>query len=151
MEQSAPTLNPRQELFIREYLVDMNGAAAARRAGYSAAGSSVQAVRLLKVPAIAEAIRAGTAKLHSRIEARVESVLAEWCALASDPKAARRDRLHALDSLARYLGMFIERRHVVQDTRRVTLDLSDPEARRAALDLLAVMRSHPSALSAPEE
>src|SRR5262249_54590315 len=35
---SEPTLNkltPKQEAFVREYLVDLNGAAAARRAGYS--------------------------------------------------------------------------------------------------------------------
>lgn len=40
-------LKPRQRRFCEEYLVDLNGAAAARRAGYSADAAKEQASRLL--------------------------------------------------------------------------------------------------------
>lgn len=38
----------RQELFVQEYLVDLNGTEAAKRAGYAPTGAAVQASRLLK-------------------------------------------------------------------------------------------------------
>lgn len=40
-------LSDKQEMFIREYLVDLNGTQAAIRAGYSEKGASVTATRLL--------------------------------------------------------------------------------------------------------
>lgn len=40
-------LTPRQEMFIREYLIDLNGTQAAIRAGYSPKTANEQASRLL--------------------------------------------------------------------------------------------------------
>lgn len=40
-------LSDKQEMFCREYLVDLNGTQAALRAGYAKSGASVQASRLL--------------------------------------------------------------------------------------------------------
>lgn len=45
-------LTKRQELFAKEYVVDMNGESAAERAGYSRAGAKVAAYRLLKKPQV---------------------------------------------------------------------------------------------------
>lgn len=48
------TLTQRQQMFVDEYLVDLNGKQAAIRAGYSPKTAEVQASRLLtvvKVPA----------------------------------------------------------------------------------------------------
>ena len=46
-DRSGSSLTPRQARFVKEYLVDLNGTQAAIRAGYSASGADVQAVRLL--------------------------------------------------------------------------------------------------------
>jgi phage terminase small subunit len=50
-------LNPKQRAFIREYLQDFNGSAAAIRAGYSARTSRSVASELLTKPNIQAAIR----------------------------------------------------------------------------------------------
>ena len=42
-----PRLPAKQERFCREYIIDLNGAAAVRRAGYSPKGADVRAVLLL--------------------------------------------------------------------------------------------------------
>lgn len=46
---AARKLTPRQEAFVREYLIDLNGKAAAIRAGYAPKQAVVQGVRLVKV------------------------------------------------------------------------------------------------------
>lgn len=49
-------LTPKQETFCQEYLVDLNGAAAARRAGYSEKTAHEQAAQLLAKLNISERI-----------------------------------------------------------------------------------------------
>lgn len=49
-------LAPRQAKFVDEYLLDSNAAAAARRAGYSAASSRVNGPRLLTNAAVCQAL-----------------------------------------------------------------------------------------------
>lgn len=49
-------LTPKQEAFCQEFLVDLNGAAAARRAGYSEKTAHEQAAQLLAKLSIAERI-----------------------------------------------------------------------------------------------
>lgn len=50
------TLTPRQQAFVEEYLVDLNGAQAAIRAGYSAKAAKEQAARLLTDANVSAAI-----------------------------------------------------------------------------------------------
>jgi phage terminase small subunit len=54
-------LNPRHHRFVEEYLKDLNGAAAYKRAGYKAKGNSaeVNAARLLRNAQIAAAVKVG--------------------------------------------------------------------------------------------
>lgn len=49
-------LEPRQQRFVREYLVDLNGTKAARRAGYSEKAAQEQASRLLSKAMVAAAV-----------------------------------------------------------------------------------------------
>lgn len=51
-------MNPRQERFVTEYVIDLNGAAAAKRAGYTGSDASlaVQASRLLRDANVSEAV-----------------------------------------------------------------------------------------------
>lgn len=53
-------LTPKVLRFIEEYLVDLNGAHAAKRAGYSAKSAKEIAYELLGKPAVAEAIAAAS-------------------------------------------------------------------------------------------
>ena len=54
-------LNERERLFVREYLVDLNGKAAAIRAGYAPKGAAARGSKLLKRPAVAKAVETAMA------------------------------------------------------------------------------------------
>ncbi len=75
-------LTPKQEMFVREYLVDLNATQAAIRAGYSAKTADVQASRLLGNVQIARAIQAGMDKRAANVEITAEEVLGEIKKLA---------------------------------------------------------------------
>jgi len=70
-------LTPKQAAFVKEYLVDLNQTAAAVRAGYSEKTASVQAVRLMGLPQVKEAIEAEMAKRSERTEITQDRVLQE--------------------------------------------------------------------------
>lgn len=72
---SRPTLNPRQQLFAREYLVDLNATQAAIRAGYSKRSASSIAERLLKKPEIRRRVQAGMDRRAKRLEISADDVL----------------------------------------------------------------------------
>lgn len=55
-------LNSKQMMFCREYLLDLNGAAAARRAGYSAKTADQLAYKLLQKPEVQQEIQRLTAE-----------------------------------------------------------------------------------------
>lgn len=61
-------LTHRQQKFIVEYLKDQNGTQAAIRAGYSASGADVQAIRLLKNPLIKNEIEEKIAKIAHQLD-----------------------------------------------------------------------------------
>ncbi len=66
-------LTPKQEMFCREYLVDLNGTQAAIRAGYSANSAQEQASQLLSKLIIQDFVR----ELKSQREERVK-IDADW-------------------------------------------------------------------------
>jgi phage terminase small subunit len=55
-------LTPKQDMFVREYLIDLNATQAAIRAGYSAKTADVQASRLLGNVQVAAAVQAAMDK-----------------------------------------------------------------------------------------
>lgn len=57
-------LTPKQQRFVQEYLIDLNGAQAAIRAGYSERTANVQAAQLLAKLSIAEAVKERQAMLE---------------------------------------------------------------------------------------
>lgn len=82
-------LNARQQAFVREYLVDLVAAAAARRAGYSARTADRQGHDLLKVPEIAAAIEAAQKARAEAVQVRGEDVLRELVRVGlADPASA---------------------------------------------------------------
>lgn len=68
-------MSPRQERFVREYLIDRNGAAAAVRAGYSPHTARQIAYELLTRPDVAEAVRDGEEELAAKAQLAREEVL----------------------------------------------------------------------------
>lgn len=79
-------LTARQAAFVREYLVDLNGADAVRRAGYSHVGAKAEASRLLARPNIAAAIAAAMAERAQRVSISADAVLTRlWAIATADP------------------------------------------------------------------
>lgn len=87
---SAGKLSLKQELFAREYLVDLNAAAAYRRAGYQAKNDHTAATaahKLLTNADIQAAIQAARAAQNNRLELSADRVLLEVKRIAfSDPR-----------------------------------------------------------------
>jgi phage terminase small subunit len=75
-------VTPKQEAFVREYLVDLNASAAARRAGYSAKHADVNGPRLLGNAGIAAAVAAAQQTRAERTEITADRVLKELARIA---------------------------------------------------------------------
>lgn len=171
-------LNPKQQRFVEEYLVDLNATGAAERAGYK--HPNTQGPRLLVNVGVAAAIQERRTRLRNKLEVTQERVLQELARIAfadvrdlftwdeerachvpsanlTDDQAAAvsaieaetirttnldgsvdvkiklklrtYDKKGALDSLAKHLGMFIERHeHTGRDGGPIeTKELSDSE------------------------
>ncbi len=82
MSDSVETFNPRQLAFVSEYLLDLNGSAAAIRAGYSPATAGAIASELLALPKIAAAVERGKADRLERTGFKADKVLVEMSLLA---------------------------------------------------------------------
>lgn len=74
---TATALPPRRRAFVHNYLIDLNGSAAAVRAGYRPAGARVTASRLLKDPAVRGAISQTLAERHAVTRETLVQELAE--------------------------------------------------------------------------
>lgn len=73
----------RRDAFIQEYIVDLNGAQAAIRAGYAANSSSVTAARLLADDRVKVLIKAAMDARAKRTEITQDKVLRRWWDIAS--------------------------------------------------------------------
>jgi phage terminase small subunit len=75
-------LTPRQAAFVREFLVDLSAAAAARRAGYSARTARSAGQRLLTNVDVAASIRAAMAERARRTRISSDAVVQKLAAVA---------------------------------------------------------------------
>jgi phage terminase small subunit len=100
--------------FVREYLVDGNGAQAAIRAGYSSRTARQQASELLTKPDIAKAIAQGRKKLQKKAGITREQVIQGLRREADGqgPDTNSKARVSALTQLGKHLGMFTERKEL---------------------------------------
>lgn len=74
-------LTGRRRRFVAEYLIDLNGSAAAKRAGYSAKTARTIANELLTIPDIQAAITAEQQARASRTQINADRVLLELAAI----------------------------------------------------------------------
>jgi len=79
---SKKALNPKQKLFVAEYLKDKNATQAAIRAGYSKKTADVQGPRLLGNVRIAAAVQDGLEKIHKKLDISAERIRAELARIA---------------------------------------------------------------------
>ena len=106
-------LTPKQARFVEEYLLDLNAAAAARRAGYSEKNTDSIAAQLLRKPKVSEAVQSAVAARSAKTEITAEYVLenlkrlSERCMGEKEfaPSAAAR----SLELLGKHLGLFSDR------------------------------------------
>lgn len=105
-------LTTKRERFCREYLVDHNGAAAARRAGFSAKTAARQAVELLHIPQVAARLAELAKAQAERLEISADETLqkiAEVAYAAVDINTVTiADRLRANELLGKHLKLFTE-------------------------------------------
>lgn len=104
-------LTPKQAAFVREYLVDLNAAAAARRAGYSEKTARKIGQENLTKPDIAAAIAEAQQARAERVQITADDVLrglhkeATFVGEGSSHSA----RVQAWAHIGKHLGMFVDR------------------------------------------
>ena len=75
-------LTDRQELFVSEYLLDLNASAAARRAGFSPKTHGARAAALMRNPAVRVRINIGLRELRERLGATALNVMRDMARVA---------------------------------------------------------------------
>jgi phage terminase small subunit len=78
-------MNPKQQRFCQEYLVDLNGTQAATRAGYSFKTASSQSERLLRNVEVQAEIQRLQMQRSERLEITADDVLKDLAAIAFTP------------------------------------------------------------------
>ena len=115
-------MTPKQQLFVQEFMIDMNASAAARRAGYSLHTADVIGVENLGKPAIASAIAAAQQAKAESIGRSVAAVMADIGRVRdnamellqdlntnSQAMRSHKDALKALELEGKHLGAFVDR------------------------------------------
>jgi len=82
MKPKLPDLTPLQRCFVEEYLIDLKGAAALRRAGYKERAAASRASKLLRKPAVAAAVKKAMEKRSHRTQIAADRVLREYARIA---------------------------------------------------------------------
>jgi phage terminase small subunit len=125
-------LTEKQEVFVREYLIDMNGTQAAIRTGYSRKTANEQAARLLAKVSVRLAIDKAVSERSERLNLDADWVIKRFRALYLEalckgdlPTAAR-----SLENIGKHLGFF--EKHNWQK-KRYTQD--DVEKLKAELEM----------------
>jgi len=100
-------LKRKQAIFCREYLLDFNATQAAIRAGYSTRTAYSIGNENLKKPGIRKRIRELVAARNTRTLVAADRVLGKLAEIAFGQfTVANRDRLRALDMLAKHVGIY---------------------------------------------
>ena len=97
----------KQAMFCREYLLDFNATQAAIRAGYSTRTAYSMGNENLRKPEIRKRIRVLVAARNTRTLVAADRVLSKLAEIAFTTfTVADRDRLRALDMLAKHVGIY---------------------------------------------
>jgi len=123
MTQVKP-ITPKQRRFADEYLIDLNGAAAARRAGYSVKSADKIAYRLLRTPQVRAYVEQRTEAAAERNDITEDAIVRMLVQACHDAANAQQNgpRVRGIELLGKMLGLFANR-----------MDLSFREQSDAAL------------------
>jgi phage terminase small subunit len=104
-------LTPKQEMFCKEYIVDMNGTQAAIRAGYSAKTANEQASDLLAKPNIKQYVQSLMDERSKRTEINADYVLN---GIKEATEALKKDSKHSetfkgYELLGKHLKLFTDK------------------------------------------
>ena len=124
-------LTPKQEAFVREYLLDLNATKAAMRAGYSARTAGSQGERLLKNVEVCAAVKAAQATVA---ENNGMTIAAHLLALKEIRDAAQAEGKYSAAASAeiargKVAGFYIENVKIEDVTDRAELMRRRREAR----------------------
>ena len=120
-------LNPKQQKFCQEYVIDSNGARAATSAGYAPGSAKVTASRMLTYVNVRERIDQIQAEYRETMEISVDSLTSLFIddrKLAHDNKQAGA-AVSASEKIAKLHGYMKE--HIKVDVRVTVGDMSDAE------------------------
>ena len=122
-------LTEQQKLYCREYLVDRNATKAAIRAGYSERSANTNSCRMMKSTKIKLHIGLLDRKLKSEHILSATETLERISREAVNMENSPRDRLKALELLAKHHGLLVERHEVGKpgDFVKLTDDEIDTE------------------------
>ena len=111
---SARKLTTKQELFVQEYVVNLNASKAAQLAGYSRKTARAIGIENLTKPAIREAIDNALAERAKRTGLRADEVIEGLKREASftGKGSSHSARVAALSWLGRHLAMFTDKSEV---------------------------------------
>ncbi len=141
-------LNPRQDRFVDEYLLDGNGTQAAIKAGFSPATAAQQASRLLRNVKVQQAIAERQGQLAEKRLWDRERLVAE---AESNLHLAREHKQMgsangALELIGRVTGLLNEKQqHQTVAVTKITVITTDASTPRAE-----IIEAHRPSLEAPE-
>ncbi len=116
-------LTPKQAMFVKEYLKDLNGTQAAIRAGYSKKTANAIATENLAKPFIAGAVKVEMDKRAEKVDIDAEWVLRE--AKRTYEACHEADNLPAAVSALKLVGTHINIQ-AFSETRRLAGDSANP-------------------------
>ena len=104
-------LTPKQQLFVDEYLVDLNATQAAIRAGYSPKTANEQAPRLLVNVSIQKLISEAMQARSEEVERTARDVFKDIIEVTQDARSEgdHKTALRGLELQGKHLGMFTDR------------------------------------------
>jgi phage terminase small subunit len=124
-------LNERQKAFVREYLVDLNASAAARRAGYSPKSAHQSGAENMKKPGIKAEIQAQMYSRAARTRIDGDYVLSAIKRIAelAEDREELPAALKGLELLGKHLKMFTDK---IEHSGQVDIAQKVLEARKRA-------------------